>query len=193
MKAFADLYSALDGTTSSNAKLAALVEYFRAAPPADAAWAVYFLAGGKPRQIVPERIEELLSLNYSLGTGSVFEQIHRLAPGVVAEIIEGEFSPLRVRPAIPPRNRAAPTDEAGVLKALDAVLEDSVRVHQRSDVPYGLFLSGGVDSATIATLMSRLNERPVTAFTCGFDAPGAKDERGQAEKALDRFAVATVD
>jgi len=53
MKAFADLYSALDGTTSSNAKLAALVEYFRVAPPADAAWAVYFLAGGKPRQIVP--------------------------------------------------------------------------------------------------------------------------------------------
>nr|WP_315597090.1 ATP-dependent DNA ligase [uncultured Cupriavidus sp.] len=53
MKAFADLYSALDGTTSSNAKLAALVEYFRQAPAADAAWAVYFLAGGKPRQIVP--------------------------------------------------------------------------------------------------------------------------------------------
>jgi asparagine synthase (glutamine-hydrolysing) len=73
-----------------------------------------------------------------------------------------------------------------VLKALDEVLEDSVRVHQRSDVPYGLFLSGGVDSATIATLMSRLNERPVTAFTCGFTPPkgedwSARDERGQAE------------
>jgi len=142
---------------------------------------------GEPRQIVPERIEELLSLNYSLGTGSVFEQINRLAPGVVAEIIEGEFSPLRVRPAIPPRNMAVPTDEAGVLKALDAVLEDSVLVHQRCDVPYGLFLSGGVDSATIATLMSRLNTRPVTAFTCGFTAPrredwSAKDERRQAER-----------
>jgi asparagine synthase (glutamine-hydrolysing) len=62
------------------------------------------------------------------------------------------------------------------------VLEESVRVHQRSDVPYGLFLSGGVDSATIATLMSRLNERPVTAFTCGFDAPEARDERGAAER-----------
>jgi asparagine synthase (glutamine-hydrolysing) len=69
-----------------------------------------------------------------------------------------------------------------LLHQLDAVLEDSVRVHQRSDVPYGLFLSGGIDSAAIATLMSRLNERPVTAFTCGFDAPGAKDERAQAEK-----------
>jgi asparagine synthase (glutamine-hydrolysing) len=62
------------------------------------------------------------------------------------------------------------------------VLEDSVRVHQRSDVPYGLFLSGGIDSAAIATLMARLNERPVTAFTCGFEAPGARDERAQAEK-----------
>jgi asparagine synthase (glutamine-hydrolysing) len=60
-------------------------------------------------------------------------------------------------------------------------LEDSVRAHQRSDVPYGLFLSGGIDSAAIATLMARLNARPVTAYTCGFDAPGAADERAQAE------------
>ena len=74
------------------------------------------------------------------------------------------------------------SDEASVLKMLDAILEDSVKVHQRSDVPYGLFLSGGIDSTAIATLMSRLNERPVTAFTCGFDAPEARDERGAAEK-----------
>jgi asparagine synthase (glutamine-hydrolysing) len=73
-------------------------------------------------------------------------------------------------------------EERDLLAQLDTVLEDSVRVHQRSDVPYGLFLSGGIDSAAIATVMSRLNERPVTAFTCGFDAPGAKDERAQAEK-----------
>ena len=78
-------------------------------------------------------------------------------------------------------------EERDLLARLDAVLEDSVRVHQRSDVPYGLFLSGGIDSASIATLMARLNERPVTAFTCGFEAPnsgkgGAADERAQAEK-----------
>jgi asparagine synthase (glutamine-hydrolysing) len=73
-------------------------------------------------------------------------------------------------------------DESQLLARLDAVLEDSVRVHQRSDAPYGLFLSGGIDSAAIATLMARLNERPVTAFTCGFEAPGAKDERAQAER-----------
>jgi asparagine synthase (glutamine-hydrolysing) len=85
---------------------------------------------------------------------------------------------------IPAASRPAPpqTREGSLISRLDAVLEDSVRVHQRSDVPYGLFLSGGIDSAAIATLMARLNERPVTAFTCGFEAPGAKDERAQAEK-----------
>ena len=56
MKAFAELYANLDATTSSNAKLAALQTYFRQAPPADAAWAVYFLSGGRPRQLVPTRL-----------------------------------------------------------------------------------------------------------------------------------------
>lgn len=68
------------------------------------------------------------------------------------------------------------------IDALDRVLEDSIKVHQRSDVPYGLFLSGGVDSATVATMMARLNTRPVVAYTCGFDVPEARDERGQAER-----------
>ncbi|THD82618.1 MAG: asparagine synthase (glutamine-hydrolyzing) [Phenylobacterium sp.] len=85
-----------------------------------------------------------------------------------------------LRPVPPPHDGEG--SEAALIKRLDAVLEDSVRVHQRSDVPYGLFLSGGIDSAAIATLMARLNTRPVTAFTCGFDAPGARDERAQAEK-----------
>jgi asparagine synthase (glutamine-hydrolysing) len=76
----------------------------------------------------------------------------------------------------------SPEGERQLLERLDAVLEDSVRVHQRSDVPYGLFLSGGIDSAAIATVMARLNARPVVAFTCGFDARGAADERAQAEK-----------
>ena len=52
MKHFAALFTELDSTTSTNAKVAALQQYFAAAAPADAAWAVYFLSGGKPRQVV---------------------------------------------------------------------------------------------------------------------------------------------
>ena len=53
MKDFAALFAALDATTSTKKKTDALLLYFRRAQPADAAWALYFLAGGKPRQTVP--------------------------------------------------------------------------------------------------------------------------------------------
>jgi DNA ligase 1 len=56
MQHFAQLYQALDASTATTAKVAALVAYFRSVgttAPADAAWAVYFLAGGKPRQVLP--------------------------------------------------------------------------------------------------------------------------------------------
>jgi asparagine synthase (glutamine-hydrolysing) len=80
-------------------------------------------------------------------------------------------------PAGAPQARDA--DEA--LEALDRVLEDSVRIHQRSDVPYGMFLSGGIDSSVILAQMARLNPRPVVAFTAWFPDTGAADERSGAE------------
>jgi DNA ligase-1 len=61
MKAFAALYRDLDASTSNLAKQAALQHYLREADAADAAWAVYFLAGGKPRQLVPTKLLRLLA------------------------------------------------------------------------------------------------------------------------------------
>ncbi|MFN3414683.1 MAG: ATP-dependent DNA ligase [Caldimonas sp.] len=52
MRDFADLYAELDATTSTRDKVAALRRYFARAPAADAAWAVYFLSGGRPRRVV---------------------------------------------------------------------------------------------------------------------------------------------
>ncbi|GJG98341.1 ATP-dependent DNA ligase [Cupriavidus pauculus] len=86
MKAFADLYSELDGTTSSNAKLAALARYFRAAAPADAAWAVYFLSGGKPRQIVPVAALRALAQRAAGLPKWLFEESYQ-AVGDLAETI----------------------------------------------------------------------------------------------------------
>ena len=131
-------------------------------------------------------VSQLLSLNFTLDPpdggypGSIFDGIVRVPPGTAVRV-EGadiEFTALPL-PLVetPPFH-----DDESAITALDAVLEDSVRVHQRSDVPYGLFLSGGIDSAAIGTLMARLNDRPVTAFTCGFNAPSARDERADAER-----------
>lgn len=84
MKAFADLYSRLDATTSSNAKLAALRDYFLVATPEDAAWAVYFLAGGRPRQLVPTKLLRELTLTVSGLPEWLFEESYH-AVGDLAE------------------------------------------------------------------------------------------------------------
>ena len=145
----------------------------------------FFAAGMMAPVLDEDAARELLDLHYVLGERTLFQGLRRLAPGETVEVRGGQIvsshrkAPIRFLPS-----KAG--EEQQLLAQLDAVLEDSVRVHQRSDVPYGLFLSGGIDSAAIATLMARLNERPVTAFTCGFDAPGATDERAAAE------AVATT-
>ena len=141
----------------------------------------FFKAGLMRPVLDAEAGEELLALNYTLAERTAFQGLRRLVPGEIMEIRDGRIVSGQRRRATSPVVSAT-GEERDVLLRLDAVLEDSVRVHQRSDVPYGLFLSGGIDSATIATLMARLNERPVTAFTCGFEAPGAADERAQAER-----------
>ncbi|MFJ2684042.1 ATP-dependent DNA ligase [Pseudomonas sp. NPDC087342] len=86
MKAFAELYAELDATTSSNAKLAAMQAYFAQAAPEDAAWAVYFLSGGRPRQLVPVRALRELAVEISGLSTWLFEESYQ-AVGDLAETI----------------------------------------------------------------------------------------------------------
>ena len=86
MKAFAELYANLDATTSSNAKLAALQSYFQQAPAEDAAWAVYFLSGGRPRQLVPTRLLRDMATEASGIEPWLFEESYQ-SVGDLAETI----------------------------------------------------------------------------------------------------------
>jgi asparagine synthase (glutamine-hydrolysing) len=63
------------------------------------------------------------------------------------------------------------SDEEWVADA-EAVIRDSVKAHLVADVPFGVFLSGGIDSSLVALEMSRILERPVQAFAIGFKEEG---------------------
>jgi DNA ligase-1 len=101
MRRFAALYDALDRTTSTNAKVAALVAYFQAAPAADAAWALFFLTGRRLKRLIPTRVlweltrdvtglpEWLLEHSYA-NVGDFAEAMALLVPGTAAG--EGELS-----------------------------------------------------------------------------------------------------
>jgi asparagine synthase (glutamine-hydrolysing) len=130
----------------------------------------------------PAALTELLQLQFTTGAETIFEGIRRLLPGETVVIADGAVVERRRRAALPAGGPEA-IDAQAALARLDAALERSVELHQRSDVPYGMFLSGGTDSAAVLALMARLNERPVLAFTAGFDVAGAADEREAAAAA----------
>ena len=92
MRRFADLYQSLDASTATTAKVAAMVAYFRDAPAEDAAWAVYFLAGGKPRQVVPTAMLRQTACAVAGIDDWLFEECYQ-AVGDLAETISHVLPP----------------------------------------------------------------------------------------------------
>jgi DNA ligase-1 len=86
MKRFSRLFAELDSTTSTNAKVEALQRYFAVAPAEDAAWAVYFLSGGKPRQVVATARLRTLACEVAGISDWLFEECYQ-AVGDLAETI----------------------------------------------------------------------------------------------------------
>ncbi len=86
MREFARLFAQLDETTSTNRKLDALTTYFSQSPHQDAAWAVYFLAGGKPRQAVPSKLLRQCAMDYAQIEEWLFEECYQ-AVGDLSETI----------------------------------------------------------------------------------------------------------
>jgi asparagine synthase (glutamine-hydrolysing) len=130
-------------------------------------------------QLVRQLRNELLQVQFTTGRETIFAGIQRVLPGETIVVAGGRIVERHHRGALPDGG-PVPMSEGEALDRLDQVLADSVEVHQRSDVPYGMFLSGGIDSSAVLAMMARLNERPVRAFTVGFTGSGVADEREHA-------------
>jgi asparagine synthase (glutamine-hydrolysing) len=149
-------------------------------------------AGLVTPSVSPEARLELFQLQFTTGAATIFEGINRVLPGESVIVRDGRIVARRRRAALPPEGEAA-WSEAEALGRLDAVLRNSVEVHQRSDVPYGMFLSGGVDSSVLLSLMAELNDQPVHAFTAGFLGTSVGDEREHARAVAKTAGATTVD
>ena len=92
MRRFAELYQALDASTATQDKVLALRRYFQTAPGADAAWAVYFLAGGKPRQVLPTALLRETACQQAGIDAWLFDECYQ-AVGDLAETIAHVLPP----------------------------------------------------------------------------------------------------
>jgi DNA ligase-1 len=110
MRRFADLYDAIDRTTSTNAKVAALVDYLSAAPPGDAAWALFFLTGRRLKRLLPSRLLHEWTLEMTGLPAWIVEASYAEAGDyaeAIALLVDGRAPGESTRAAAPPRRRRA--------------------------------------------------------------------------------------
>ncbi|MFL6656111.1 MAG: asparagine synthase (glutamine-hydrolyzing) [Sulfurifustis sp.] len=143
------------------------------------------LAAGPLRPAFNETIvPEFLALRFSAGAETFFRGIRKLLPGHTLSWSRTEGMRERRYWRPPAALDGARTTRAQRASDVRARLEDAVRSHLVSDVPLGLFLSGGIDSTGLAALMAAMTKEPIRTFAVGFDDP-ASNELGYARLAAD--------
>ena len=124
---------------------------------------------GIPRVPRLELIEIYLSLTNIPAPDTFYKNIYKLMPGHFITVQNGHVKEKVYweLPQIDEHNML--TDKNRIYEQFETLLTDSIKIRMRSDVPYGAFLSGGLDSSSIVALMSDISSKPVHTFTIGFE------------------------
>ncbi|HKR21627.1 MAG TPA: asparagine synthase (glutamine-hydrolyzing) [Pyrinomonadaceae bacterium] len=120
---------------------------------------------------------------------TLFRDIQKLPAGHVLIVKrDGTLNIQQYWDALPPTNAPTATDAEHRSEIL-RLLRDSIRKRMMSDVPFGVFLSGGVDSSANVALMSELMTRPVETFTVGFSDAEYLNELDSARRIAKQFST----
>lgn len=120
-----------------------------------------------PRELALDALDDYLAYGYVPSDRCILEGVHKLAPGhwliwrdgriVIQRYWDADFTP----------DDSASEEEW--IERVEAELRTAVRIRLRSDVPLGVFLSGGVDSSAIVALAAQEQATPINTFSVGFD------------------------
>jgi asparagine synthase (glutamine-hydrolysing) len=120
---------------------------------------------------------------------TLFKDIYKLPAGHMLTLQrDGELNIQQYWDALPPRREVVRSDEEHQAEIL-RLLRDSIRKRMMSDVPFGVFLSGGVDSSANVALMSEQMSRPVETFTVGFSDAEYLNELDSARRIAKQFGT----
>jgi asparagine synthase (glutamine-hydrolysing) len=148
------------------------------------------------RDVEPVAMYHYLSFLTTPAPLTMFKGVYKLPAGHYLEIDKGgRFEATRYWDAVPghgfPRKETAgldwPAREKFYVEGVRKRLTDAVEKRMMSDVPFGVFLSGGVDSSTNVALMSRYMDRPVDTFTVGFKDHTHLNELDEANLVAKKF------
>ncbi len=131
-------------------------------------------------------LQHYLAFNYVPPPWTLFDGVRHLEPGCVLSVDARGARQRRWWNLA--EQQPAPQEFSAWQEQFLGLLDDAVRLRLRADVPFGAFLSGGVDSSTVVALMARHVREPVRSFCIGFDDPRF-DESPYARDAARRFGT----
>jgi asparagine synthase (glutamine-hydrolysing) len=115
-------------------------------------------------------ISNYLSFRYPVGTQSLFENIYQLEPAHYLEIDLNSKTITKTQYwDVPIIDNKEDKGEAFYINQLKDILNESVRYRMIADVDFGAYLSGGLDSSIVVSLMSKMHSRSIKTFTIGFE------------------------
>jgi asparagine synthase (glutamine-hydrolysing) len=145
---------------------------------------------GVPREVDPEALELYLALRYVPGPRTLFRGIRKLQPGHL--LIADRRGVRTHRYWDLPRPDPEPVPAAEARRRLAEALEEAVGLHLMSEVPLGVFLSGGLDSTTILALMNRAApEARHRSYTVGY-RPATEEASESNEFSFARLAAESL-
>ena len=140
-----------------------------------------------PREVDLRSLGQLFTLRYVPSPNTLFDGIKKLPPAHFMVVRRSGVEITRYWNWTPTINVDVDEDEA--IEAYQGLVEDAVRLQMRSDVPVGLFLSSGVDSGSLLSLMAKQTSRPVHTFTIGFEDGEQENETSDARHMAARFGA----
>ena len=139
-------------------------------------------------RVSPAALRQFLQNQFATGEDTIITGICRVLPGE-ALIIDAGLSVRRHRYwsalDVPPRDWGLDEAQAKLNRLMDQVM----REHMRSDVPFGLFLSGGTDSAILAERLAALGAGPIKTFSVGYQGASRADELDEATRIAAHFGL----
>lgn len=141
-----------------------------------------------PRSINPRGLVNYVTYGHAVAPETMYQDIFKLLPGHIL-LYDAQGVKLSQYWQVPSFQPGKDRGEDYYVEQLKALLTDSVRVRLMSDVPLGVFLSGGVDSSAIVGLMSQQVSNPVKTFSLGFEFGGIYNELADARVVAQCFAT----
>ena len=144
---------------------------------------------GFSREIDPQALESFLAFNSIPSPLTIFKEARKLPAGHTLIAERGEMTVARfARPAPAPADQVRNEGDEALAAELRDRLRDSVRAHLVSDVPVGVLLSGGIDSAALTAMAAGESGYRVSTFSIGFEE-SSFDELGQARLVAERYGT----